>query len=327
MRILVLGGTAFLGRELARRALERGHDVVCAARGVSGDVPPGARLVRWDRSEEPPPELTAVRPDAVVDVARIPSHVRRAVAAFPEAHWSFVSTGNAYADESTPGATAEAELREPIADDLDPASSPEAYGGMKVACEQLVQSGARAAFVVRPGLIAGPHDPSGRFAYWPAHAAASVEDGEPLLVPGAPGDAVQLVDVRDLADWVVRAAETDLTGAYDGLAPATTRAAFLEALAEGVGAQLRPRWVETSRLVEAGVEEWAGPGSLPVWIGDPGYEGFMARDVSASLAAGFAPRPLHETVRDTLAWLRAEDGAPVTGLTRAEELDLLDRLT
>src|SRR5690349_20714697 len=176
MRILVLGGTAFLSREIAARAVERGHDVVCAARGESGSVPDGARLVRWDRAEEPPAELAALAPDAVVDVARLPSHVRRAVAAFPDAHWSFVSTCNAYADEGH-GGTAESALKEPIADDVDPASSPEAYGAMKVACEQIVQQGVRAAFVVRPGLIVGPRDPSGRFAYWPAHAAAAADDG------------------------------------------------------------------------------------------------------------------------------------------------------
>src|SRR6476469_5226975 len=227
MRILVLGGTAFLSREVAARAVERGHEVVCAARGESGSVPDGARLVRWDRTEQPPAELVALNPDAVVDVARLPSHVRRAVAAFPDAHCSFVSTCNVYADEGTAGGTAESPLKEPITDDVDPASSSEAYGAMKVACEQVVRQGARAAFVARPGLIVGPHDPSGRFAYWPAHAAAAAEDGGPLLVPGEPDDMVQVIDVRDLADWIVGAAEAGLTGAYDGNAASVTRQAFV----------------------------------------------------------------------------------------------------
>src|SRR5262245_16315680 len=143
MRILVLGGTVFLSREIAVRAVERGHEVVCAARGESGAVPEGARLVRWDRSEEPSAEVLGPSPEAVVDVARVPSHVRRAVARFPDAHWSFVSTCNVYADEGTAGGTAESALKEPITDDVDPASSPEAYGRMKVACEQMVRRGAR----------------------------------------------------------------------------------------------------------------------------------------------------------------------------------------
>jgi 2'-hydroxyisoflavone reductase len=325
MQILVLGGTVFLSREIAGRAVARGHDVVCAARGTSGTVPGGATFVRWDRAGEPPAELAAMTPDAVVDVARQPSYVRRAVAAFPDAHWTFVSTCNVYADEGS-GGTAASALKDPLEEDVDPASSPEAYGRMKVACEQTVQQGASRALVIRPGLIVGPDDPSGRFAYWPAHAAAAAEDGRPLLAPGDPADLVQLVDVRDLADWIVSAAETGTTGAYDGNAVPLTRQAFLAALAEGIGADVETRWVPTSRLVEAGVAGWSGPGSVPLWIGEPGYEGFMARDVSASLDAGLSTRPLADTVRDTLDWLRAEPRATVTGLTRAEELDLLDRL-
>lgn len=326
MRILVLGGTVFLSHAVARAAVERGHEVVCAARGVSGEVPDGARLVRWDRGEEPPAELTRLAPDAVVDVARLPSQVRRAVAAFPDAHWTFVSTCNVYADEGTAGGTAASALKEPIEEDLDPASSSEAYGAMKVACEQAVQRGVRAAFVVRPGLIVGPGDPTGRFTYWPAHAAAAAQDGGPLLVPGAPGEPVQVIDVRDLAAWIVDAAERGTTGAYDGLPAPVSREALLAALEEAVGTQLDARWVSTERLVAAGVGEWSGPGAVPLWIGEPGYEGFMARDVDASLAAGLAARPLADTSRDTLEWLRADPQAPVTGLTRPEELDLLDRL-
>lgn len=324
MRILVLGGTVFLSREIAARAVAQGHDVVCAARGESGSVPDGARLVRWDRAEEPPAELAAMTPDAVVDVARLPSHVRRAVGAFPDAHWAFVSTVNVYADEGA-GGTAASALKDPLEEDLDPASSPEAYGRMKVACERLVQQSTKSSFVVRPGLIAGPHDPSGRFAYWPAHAAQAIADGHPLLVPGAPDDLVQLIDLRDLADWIVSAVETGTRGAYDGVAPPITRQAFLAALAEGVGADLDARWVSTERLVDAGVAEWSGPGSLPLWIGEAGYQGFMARDVCASLTAGLNTRPMVDTVRDTLGWLGAEPHAPVTGLTRAEELDLLEQ--
>jgi nucleoside-diphosphate-sugar epimerase len=326
MRILVLGGTVFLSHEVARTALARGHEVVCAARGTSGGVPDGARLVRWDRGEAPPPELVDLRPDAVVDVARLPSHVRRAVAAFPEAHWTFVSTCNVYADEGTPGGTAAAAVKEPIEDDLDPSSSPQAYGAMKVACEQAVQRGVRAAFVVRPGLIVGPHDPTGRFTYWPAHAAAAAEDRGPLLAPGTPDDPVQVVDVRDLAGWIVDAAERGRTGTYDAVAAPIPRRVLLEALQEAVGADLDLRWVPTKRLVEAGVAEWSGPGSVPLWIGEPGYEGFMARDVTASLDAGLVTRPLVDTARDTLAWVRADPQATVTGLSRGEELDLLGRL-
>ena len=126
MRILVLGGTVFLSRAVAEAAVARGHAVTCAARGVSGTVPDGATLVAWDRADAVPAELTATPFDAVVDVSRIPSHVRRAVAAFPDAHWTFVSTINVYADTATPGGTpATLPLLDPIETDEDPASGPE----------------------------------------------------------------------------------------------------------------------------------------------------------------------------------------------------------
>ncbi len=178
MRILVLGGTVFLSRAVAAAAVARGHDVVCAARGVSGTVPDGATLVRWDRSEAVPGELTDTEFDAVVDVSRIPSHVRAAVAAFPDAHWTFVSTVNVYADTATVGGTpATLPLLDPVETDEDPASGPEVYGAMKVACENIVRAGTTSALVIRPGLIVGPGDPSGRFTYWPARFAQAADDG------------------------------------------------------------------------------------------------------------------------------------------------------
>ena len=145
MRLLVLGGTVFLSRAVAQEAVARGHEVTCACRGDSGSVPAGARHVRWDRSGgEPPADLEGASYDAVVDVARQPSWVRTAVTAVPDAHWVFVSSINAYADDSTPeGRPGELPLREPRTEDVDLAEDPEAYGAMKVACEQLVTDGAR----------------------------------------------------------------------------------------------------------------------------------------------------------------------------------------
>src|SRR4051794_9706495 len=132
MRLLVLGGTVFLSRAVAADAVARGHEVTCLARGSSGSVPDGARLVTTDRSKPLPSGLGEF--DAVVDVARHTSWVRNAVAAFPSAHWVFVSTVNVYADETTPGGTpATLPLVEPIEEDVDLAEQPEAYGPMKVA--------------------------------------------------------------------------------------------------------------------------------------------------------------------------------------------------
>jgi 2'-hydroxyisoflavone reductase len=201
VKLLVLGGSVFLSRAVAAEAVAHGHDVTCANRGTSGSVPDGAALVVWDRTQPAPAELDDSF-DAVVDVGRHPSWTRSAVAAFPSAHWVFVSTVNVYADESTPGGRpGTLPLREPIHDDVDLSVDMEAYGPMKVACEQIVREGVESWMVVRPGLIVGPGDPSGRFTYWPARMA----DGGTVLAPGRPGDSTQVIDVRDLAAWIVTA--------------------------------------------------------------------------------------------------------------------------
>ena len=324
MRILVLGGTVFLSRAVAEAAVARGHDVTCAARGVSGTVPDGATLVPWDRAEAVPSELTGAQFDAVVDVSRLPSHVRRAVEAFPDAHWTFVSTVNVYADTATPGGTpATLPLLDPVETDEDPKSSPETYGAMKVACENLVRSDAAAALVIRPGLIVGPGDPSGRFAYWPVRFAQAAQDGLPVLVPEPVDAPVQLVDVRDLAEWIVTAAEAGTTGDFDAVCPPLPRSELLAQVADGAGADPELVAVSPEVLAEHEVVPWSGPRSIPFWAADLVDAGFMAHDVTSSLAAGLTIRPFSETARDTLAWLSATPDAKVTGLTRAEEQQIL----
>lgn len=327
MKLLVLGGTVFLSKAVATAALARGHDVVAVSRGVSGAVPPGVRHVVADRDAGLPAALAAERFDAVVDVARKPSHVRTAVAALPDAHWVFVSTINVYADEATPGGgPGTLPLRPAVGEDLD-SLDPAAYGGMKVACEEAVRAGTASSTVVRPGLIAGPGDPSGRFAYWVARLArAADEPGAQVLAPGDPSDAVQLVDVRDLAAWLVDLAEARADGVYDGVAPPVPLGDLLAEVAAGCGAAPAWRWASHAALEAAGVAPWSGERSLPLWLPRPQYDGIVGHDVAASLAAGLRPRPVAETARDTLAWLRATPRATVTGLTAAQEAEVLRAL-
>lgn len=325
MRLLVLGGTVFLSRAVAVAAVARGHGVVCASRGASGSVPAGAEHVALDRTSGIPVELAGRSFDAVVDVARTPSWVRRAVRAWPDAHWTFVSTVNVYADESTPGGTPSTlPLRAPLHEDVDLTRDPEAYGPMKVACEDVVRAGAERAFVVRPGLIVGPGDPTGRFTYWPARLADA--DGEEVLAGGHPEDLVQVVDVRDLAAWIVRAAEDGLTGDFDGVGPAMPLGDLLAACAAGLGVSPRWTWAAAAELEAHGVVPWMGPRSLPLWLPRPAYDGMVAHDWEPSRDAGLVVRPLGETARDTLAWLRETPEAPVTGLTREEEREVLASL-
>jgi 2'-hydroxyisoflavone reductase len=291
----------FLGRAVARHALAAGHDVVCAARGESGAPVDGARLVRVDRDD--PDALAAVDGefDAVVDVARHPHHVRHAAAALAgrAGHYTLVSSGSAYADTATPHQVALSAPLLPPAFDADPFADAESYGRCKVACERLAVEGfgAGRTFILRAGMIVGPEDPTGRFEYWVRRAARGGE----VLAPGAPGDAVQLVDVRDLAEWIVAAAGTGLAGAFDGIGAPMTRQEFHAGLAEGAGVPSRLTWVTQEFLLEREVAPWNGPRSLPFWLPLPQYAGFMARDVTASLAAGLRTRPLAQTVRDTLA--------------------------
>lgn len=318
MRLLVLGGTVFLSRAVAAEAVRRGHDVTCAARGTSGSVPDGATLVQVDRNQ-PLPDLGAF--DAVVDVARQPSWVRGAVAAHPDAHWVFVSTVNVYADDATPGGTpANLPLVEPIHEDTDLRDNPEAYGPMKVACEQLVLDGTASAMVMRPGLIVGPGDPTGRFSYWPRRLAAGGE----VLAPGDPGDAMQVADVRDLAAWAVTACEQRTTGVYDGVGPAMPMADLLAQCAEGVSSDITWTWVDQEFLTEQEVEPWMGPEAIPLWLPRPEYDGLPAHDVQPSLDAGLVVRPLAETTRDTLAWLEATPDAAVSGIDLDRERELLE---
>jgi nucleoside-diphosphate-sugar epimerase len=260
MRILVLGGSQFLGRAIAAHACAVGHDVTCAARGLAGPIAPGARLVRIDRDiADGLAPLAGETFDAVVDVSRHPGQVRRAVAALkrPGVHWTFVSTVSVYADNRTPGQRADtAPLREPIALDVEH-STDAIYGAAKVACEQAVGGD---AFICRAGLIAGPEDPTGRFAYWPARLARGGE----VLAPGSPEDAIQFIDVRDLAQWILHAAEVRLTGIYDAIGPVRTRGESLAECASALNASCTFTWIDRPFLEAHDVRRWAGPRSLPL---------------------------------------------------------------
>ncbi|WP_310527783.1 NAD-dependent epimerase/dehydratase family protein [Nocardioides sp.] len=303
MRLLVLGGTRFLSRAVAERAVARGWDVTCACRGSSGPVPAGVTHLAWDRSLDAPPTMLEGEWDAVVDVARLPSHVRRAVVAVPDAHWVFVSTINVYADDAS-------STVEPITTDL--AEDPEAYGPMKVACEQLVTGGARSSMIVRPGLIVGPGDESGRFSYWPDRLARGGE----VLAPGSPDDVVQVIDVRDLASWLLDAGEARTTGVLDAVGSPLPLGELLTQVAAGVGSEATFTWVDSEFLTGQDVQPWAGEGSIPLWLPRPEHDAMMSHDAGPAIAVGLRLRPVAETARDTL-------GETAIGITARRESELL----
>jgi nucleoside-diphosphate-sugar epimerase len=315
---LVLGGSQFLGRAIAADAIARGHHVTCAARGRAGPIVSGAHFIFIDRGAPDGLEPLAGQTfDAVVDVSRHPGQVRRAISALrPYAgHWIFVSTVSVYADNGTPGQRADtAPLREPTAPDVE-LSTDDIYGAAKLACEQAVGDN---AFICRPGLIVGPEDPTGRFSYWPSRLARGGE----VLAPGTPEDAVQFVDVRDLAKWIVHAAEIGLTGIYDGIGPPMARDRFLRECAAAVQSSCTFTWVDRASLEAHDVRRWTGPRSLPLWLPLPDYAGFATRDTAPARDAGLTLRPLVETTRDTLTWLQAANGK-IVGLTGDEESEVL----
>ncbi|TYL45651.1 NAD-dependent epimerase/dehydratase family protein [Nocardioides sp. BGMRC 2183] len=318
MRLLVLGGSVFLSREVVLAALARGHEVTCATRGVTGSVPDGARYVRWDRSAPPPDVLEQIPYDAVVDVARLPGHVRHAVGVAPAAHYVFVSTINVYADDASPDGPGVGVLREPLTEDADLGLDPESYGSMKVACEELVGRETSSSTIVRPGLIVGPGDPSGRFGYWARRL--DVVGAEKVLAPGAPTDGMQVIDVRDLAAWIVLLAEERRTGVFDAVGEQTPMAELLAAGAP----HARFIWVDQEFLEAEGVAPWSGPTSIPLWLPRPQYDGMRAHDPAPAIAAGLRLRPLSDTFADTMAWLRSTPDAFVTGIDAERERELLE---
>jgi nucleoside-diphosphate-sugar epimerase len=323
MRVLLLGGTAWLGGEIARYAAAQGHDVTCLARGESGSVPDGARLVIGDRTR--PDAYQAVDGsswDLVVDVSRQPGQVRSALAALSDRadHWVFVSSGSVYADHSRPGAGLETPLLPPVAGDE---AEPERYGEGKVACEEACRT-ARGddVLLARSGLLVGYGDRSDRMGYWPGRFALAQEDGGPVLVPERTDRPAQFLDVADLAGWLVDAGLRGVTGPVDAYGPRRVLGEVLDLA--GFTGDVVP--VADTTLQEAGVEEYMGARSLPLWIADPEWAGFSARDTGSAEAAGVTVRELTDTMRDTLAWER-ELGLARTGrragLDRSEELSIL----
>ncbi len=321
--VLVLGGTAWLGREIVREALARGHDVTCLARGESGDPSPGATLVRADRDDPTAyDELTGTPWDAVVDVTRQPGHARAAVLSLgPQAeHWTLISTGNVYADLARPMHEDDA-LRDPLGDDH---ASPELYGEGKVACEQAVGALPR-HLILRAGLLGGPGDPSDRAGYWVSRFAAAAD--EPVLVPDLPHAAVQLLDARDLATFVVDAALRGVTGAMNVAGSVLPFTEFLSASAEVAGHTGVTVGASAEWLVEQDVQPWMGPRSFPLWLPDEAL-GMASMDTARAAAAGLHRRPLVETLADTLLdeQSRGLDRERKAGLARDDELALLARL-
>lgn len=312
-RVLILGGTGWLGREIAAQALADGAEVTCLARGSSGDVPPGARLVVADRTREGAFAGLNGDFDEVVEVAYQAELVVPALAALAgrAAHWTLVSSVSVYADNASPLAGESAEVVDPV--DLT------RYPDAKVAAERrsLAALGDR-LLIVRPGLIVGPGDPSDRFGYWPMR----LSQGGRVAIPDPAGLHVQVIDVADLAAWIARAGT--LTGVVNAVGPIHTLADFFSLAVEVTGFEGVLVPVDDETLLAAGIAYWAGPRSLPLWL--PRSEvGFAQRDPSTFLRLGGTPRRLADSISRALTdeLTRGAGRSRRSGLTLAQEAAVL----
>ena len=325
MRILILGGTVFLGRALTDAALAAGHEVVHLNRGRNA---PDSRVaaIHGDRNDVDTLEAAGARGpwDVVFDTsAYLPQVLRRSLTALDAAtaRHVLVSSISVYTGPDF----AESAAVQAAPDPLPDAMTPETYGGLKAACESAAREmlGERTV-IVRPGLIVGPNDRTDRFTWWPHRIA----QGGRVAAPGRPARPVQFIDVRDLAVWMVRLGASTATGTFNATGPAApvAMATLLETCRDVSGSDARLEWIDEGFLDAMKVAPWK---DMPVWLpeSDPESAGSMDVPIARAIATGLTFRPLAATVQDTLAYSRgfAPGHEWKAGLDAGRERDLLAR--
>jgi 2'-hydroxyisoflavone reductase len=326
MKLLMIGGTVFLGRHLVEAARERGHEITIFNRGQHNpDLYRDIEKLRGDRDGD----LSALRGrrwDAAIDTCGyVPRVVRASAELLADAveHHTFISSISVYADFGVLGIderSAVGTLADATVEDI----TGETYGPLKALCEQAAEQAMPGrVLTIRPGLIVGPHDPTDRFTYWPHRIA----HGGDVLAPGRPEQRTQLIDVRDLAAWIVRMVEAGHVGIYNATGPdyALTIGRLLEECKAVSGSDAHFVWVAERFLLDAGVTPWS---EVPLWVPeeDPENKGFASVNCSKAIGAGLRFRPLADTVRDTLTWdaTRPADLERRAGLKREHEAELLE---
>lgn len=321
MRLLILGGTKFLGKHVAAHALQEGHEVTLFTRGETNpELFPGAEKLRGDRDGN----LVALGGrewDVVIDTSGyVPRIVRDSAEALAGSvgRYVFVSTISVYAEANRPGIDESGKVA--TLTEATEEVTGETYGALKALCEQEVAAafGERASSI-RAGLIVGPDDPTDRFTYWPVR----IEKGGDVVAPAPADRQIQFVDVRDLARWMV---DAELSGIYNGTGPAgvLTMGDLLDGCVRVTGSDAAVRWVDEAFLLEHGVEPWS---ELPLWIpstdGDSSHA--LAIDNSHAVEAGLTFTALDDTIRDTLAWhhTRPTDHEWLAGFDAEKERQVL----
>jgi nucleoside-diphosphate-sugar epimerase len=330
LRLLVLGGTHHVGRAVVECALARGDEVTTLNRGRTGHAVPGARALVADRRD--PAAVRGVLDDETFDAAvdtwsQEPRVVRDTVALLADrvGHYGYVSSRSVFTWPIEPGLDESA----PVVDGDAGSGDAHDYAAAKRGGELAVLEafGGRAV-VARAGLILGPYEDVGRLPWW----LRRLERGGPVLAPGPPERPLQLVDGRDLAAWLLHAADTGVTGAFNTVSPPghTTTGELLTAGVEVTGSGAQLVWVDPGVILAAGIAPWS---ELPIWVPPYGeLAGLHGGDVGRAVAAGLACRPVRETVADTWAWMQAEGeppprtDRPPVGLDPAKERAVLDSL-
>jgi 2'-hydroxyisoflavone reductase len=334
VKILILGGTLFVGRHLVDAALARGHEVTLFNRGREAPgLHPGVEQLTGDRRGDLA-ALQGRRWDAAIDTAAyVPSVVERAARLLAPSieHYTFVSTRSVYAEHADSGeggrvaAITDEALRE--AEAIVPEGRSHArlygpaYGALKARCERAAEDAMPGrVLVLRPGLIVGPFDPTDRFTYWVRRVAR----GGDVLAPGRPERVVRAIDARDLAAWCVRQIEARATGVFNTAgADGLTMAGMLGACRRASGSDARFVWASEALLVAEGVEPWS---ELPLWVLEED-SAFLETGNAKAVAAGLRFRAMEETARDTLAWDRGRGDAPLlAGLAAEREAPLLAKM-
>jgi 2'-hydroxyisoflavone reductase len=320
----MLGGTIFVGRHCVEVALKHGHEVTLFNRGKhNADLFPEVEKIVGDRSNDLD-LLKGRKWDAVIDTCGYyPRDTKKSAEALKDSIgvYCFISSVSAYADPSIPFQKEDAPLA--VTEDVDATTvTGENYGGLKVLCEKEIDKafGSR-ALQIRPTLIVGPDDPTDRFTYWPLR----FERGGKIVVPSRREQPTQIIDVRDLSEWIIRLLESGTTGAFTGAGPEKqmTMGEFLDTCRRTINTSSEPVWIDEAFLKEQEVSPW---GDLPMWLdAESNSDGMDQMDISKGLANGLTFRSLEQTLRDTLTWAktRPADYQPRGGLTVEKEQEVL----
>lgn len=327
MNILILGGTLFLGRHLVDAGLANGHTVTLINRGkTNSDLYPEVEKIRGDRTNVDDLQILCDRHwDAVIDTCGYYPHIIQLSAQTLKnsvERYVFISSISVYGEPPT---TPDIDENSPVAQLtgkylVDYAV--ESYGNRKALCEQVIENELPGRTLnIRPGLIVGPYDPSDRFTYWPAR----LQRGGTVLAPGRPDAPVQIIDVRDLAEWTIRMIENRQVGIFNATGPEVplSMQQVLETCQQVAGTPAEFVWVDDEFLLAQGVTPFT---DLPLWL--PGSTvAMMQASIAKAMAAGLTFRPLAETVADTFAWDNTwqSDTPRKNGLSLRRESELLDQ--